>query len=217
MGKTRVGVRLKEKVGGKKSYNKSEDLARLTEKYNVFCKRLEGLVAVRRSVNCCIGEIEVAGRSTHFFVFVSVIATGFEGSTYGNSVTSKIEISGKSKKVIYEQHCFTHSHQLPLHFQVAQHLAVLSKDTVLFEQTGQMPGADRSSDSVLSYLSVQEGVANKSKMYASKYSQFVVSYAEEWYKVVSKRVGEGIKKAEELRVELDHYQSKVEGKSYAFW
>jgi hypothetical protein len=46
MAKTRVAVRLKEKVGGKKSHNKSEDLARLTERYNVFCKRLEGLVAV---------------------------------------------------------------------------------------------------------------------------------------------------------------------------
>jgi arginyl-tRNA synthetase len=95
---------------------------------------------------------------------------------------------------------------------VAQHLAVLSKDSDLFEFVGQMPGADRSTDSVNSYLSVQEGVANKSKMYASKYAQFVVSYAEEWYKVVSKRVGEGIKTAEQLRVELDHYQSKVEGK-----
>jgi hypothetical protein len=79
-----------------------------------------------------------------------------------------------------------------------------------------MPGADRSTDSVNSYLSVQEGVANKSKMYASKYAQFVVSYAEEWYKVVSQRVGEGIKKAEELRVELDHYQSKVEGADRIF-
>lgn len=74
-----------------------------------------------------------------------------------------------------------------------------------------MPGAERSTDSVNSYLSVQEGVANKSKMYASKYAQFVVSYAEEWYKIVSKRVGEGVKKAEEMRVELDHYQTKVEG------
>ncbi|KAG7368794.1 hypothetical protein IV203_031537 [Nitzschia inconspicua] len=157
MAKTRVAVRLKEKVGGKKSHNKSEDLARLTERYNVFCKRLEGLVAALKNQHSAMLSL------------------------------------AKSRYV------------------VAQHLAVLSKDTDLFEHVGQMPGADRSTDSVNSYLSVQEGVANKSKMYASKYAQFVVSYAEEWYKVVSKRVGEGIKKAEELRVELDHYQSKVEG------
>jgi hypothetical protein len=50
MAKSRVAVRLKEKVGGKKSHNKSQDLARLTEKYNIFSKRLEGLVAVRENL-----------------------------------------------------------------------------------------------------------------------------------------------------------------------
>lgn len=45
MGKSRVAVRLKDKAG-KKSHNRSEDLARLTEQYNVFIKRLEGLVGV---------------------------------------------------------------------------------------------------------------------------------------------------------------------------
>lgn len=95
--------------------------------------------------------------------------------------------------------------------KVAHHLGLLSKDTVLFEQTGQMPGADRSSDSVNSYLYVHEGVANKSKMYVSKYAQFVVNYAVEWHRVVSTRVGNGLKKSEELRVEVDHYQAKVEG------
>ena len=95
-------------------------------------------------------------------------------------------------------------------FQVAQHLAVLSKDTVLFETTGQTQGADGSTDSVVSYFSVQEGVANKTKMYADKYKQFVVDYAQEWYTVVTDRVGADLKKAEKIRVELDHYQLKVE-------
>jgi hypothetical protein len=40
-----VSVRLKEKAG-KKSHNRSEDLSRLTEQYNVFIKQLEGLVGV---------------------------------------------------------------------------------------------------------------------------------------------------------------------------
>jgi hypothetical protein len=89
-------------------------------------------------------------------------------------------------------------------FQVAQHLAVLSKDTILFETTGQTSGADRSSDSVNSYFSIQEGVANKTKMYADKYKQFVVDYAQEWYKTITDRVGTDLKKAEKIRVELDH-------------
>ena len=95
-------------------------------------------------------------------------------------------------------------------YLVAQHMAVLSKDTVLFETTGQTAGADRSSDSVNSYISVQEGVFNKNKTYADKYKQFIVDYAQEWYKAVTDRVGTDLKKAEKIRVELDHYQSKVE-------
>jgi hypothetical protein len=47
--KSRVAVRLKEKVGGKKSHNKSEDLARLSAQYDVFCKRLQGLLSALRS------------------------------------------------------------------------------------------------------------------------------------------------------------------------
>lgn len=95
-------------------------------------------------------------------------------------------------------------------FQVAQHLAVMTKGTVLFETTGQTAGADRSTDSVNSYFSVQEDVANKTKMYADKYKQFIVDYAQEWYTTISDRVGADLKKAEKIRLELDHYQSKVE-------
>ena len=46
MVKTRVGVRLKDAVQrGKKSHNKSEDLARLTQRYDVFSKNLRALIA----------------------------------------------------------------------------------------------------------------------------------------------------------------------------
>lgn len=87
---------------------------------------------------------------------------------------------------------------------------MLSKGSPLFEKTGEMPSAEKSSDGILSYLSIQEGVAGKAKMYNQKFSQFVIDYAVEWEKVVTSRVGKGLKTADELRVELDHYQSKVE-------
>lgn len=94
--------------------------------------------------------------------------------------------------------------------QVAQHLALLSRDSVLYEMAGQSAGPERSSESVNSYFSIQEGVCNKNIMYVDKYKQFVVDYAQEWYTAVTTRVGEGLKKAETMRVELSHYQSKVE-------
>jgi hypothetical protein len=49
MAKTRVATRLKDAVGGKKSHNQSQDLVQLTEKYNVFVKRLQGLIIAVKS------------------------------------------------------------------------------------------------------------------------------------------------------------------------
>ena len=45
--KSRVKTKLKQKVSKKKSHNSSEDLTKLTENYNAFCKKLDGLVKVR--------------------------------------------------------------------------------------------------------------------------------------------------------------------------
>jgi len=151
-----VATRVKAAVGGQKSLNTSQDLVQLTERYNVFCKRLQGLIAALKA---------------HFQAMQSLAKT---------------------------------------RYSVAQYLAVLSKDTPLFETTGLLPTADSPSESVVSYLSIQEGVAGKAKMYGQKYAQFVIDYAVEWEKVVTSRVDKGLKNAEQLRVELDHYQRKVE-------
>jgi len=156
MAKSRVKTKLKQKVSKNKSHNKSEDLTKLTEDYNAFCKRLQGLVQALINQHAAMQQL------------------------------------AKAK------------------LQVASQLAVLSKDTALYEVTGQTAGADRSTDSVNSYFSIQEGVTTKNNMYADKYKQFVVDYAQEWYKTITGRIGEGLKKAETIRVELDHYQSKVE-------
>ena len=73
-----------------------------------------------------------------------------------------------------------------------------------------MPSADRPASSVCSYASVNDTLSSKSKTYATKYKQFVIDYAAEWEKVVRGRVEEAMKKAEELRRDLDHYRKKVE-------
>lgn len=73
-----------------------------------------------------------------------------------------------------------------------------------------MPSADRPSDTVCSYRSVHDQLGAKTKSYATKYKQFVIDYALEWEKVVNGRIQAGIKKAELLRRDLDHYQKKVE-------
>lgn len=94
--------------------------------------------------------------------------------------------------------------------QTAKSLADLTKGTPLWDATGLMPSADRPSNTVSSYASVHDTLSAKSKSYATKFKQFVLDYAIEWDKVVRTRVEGGLKKAEALRRELDHYQKKVE-------
>ena len=69
MGKARVGVRLKEAVGGKKSHNRSEDLVQLTEKYNDFSKKLKALIAALKGNYASMHQLaktrlEVRGHGT---------------------------------------------------------------------------------------------------------------------------------------------------------
>jgi hypothetical protein len=73
-----------------------------------------------------------------------------------------------------------------------------------------MPSADRPSDTVCSYSKVHDDLGAKTKSYSDKYKQFVLEYAIEWEKVVTTRINEGLKRSEELRRDLDHYQKKVE-------
>ena len=82
---------------------------------------------------------------------------------------------------------------------VANSIASMTRSTPLFE-----------AGSVSSYLSIHNSLAAKTKSYSGKYSQFVVEYVEEWHKAVHGRVDKTLREAEKLRVEVDHYQAKVE-------
>ena len=93
---------------------------------------------------------------------------------------------------------------------MAQQFAAMSKATPLFDSVGLMPSSDRPSNTVCSYTSIHDELAAKGKTYAQKYQQFVLEYAIEWEKIIRTRIDSGIKKAEELRIELDHYQKKTE-------
>lgn len=94
--------------------------------------------------------------------------------------------------------------------QIATNLASFCQKTPLHDTVGLLPSADRPANTVCSYASIHTDLAAKSKSYTQKYSQFVLEYALEWDKILKERVENGIKKAKELRIELDHYQKKVE-------
>jgi hypothetical protein len=50
----------------------------------------------------------------------------------------------------------------------------------------------------------------KSQLYLNKYPEHILNYAIEWERVISTRITTYLKQSEKLRVDLDHYQSKVE-------
>lgn len=58
MGKTRVGVLLRESMGGNKSTNKSSDLTALTQRYHTFMKRLGGLIQALKSQHQCMVQMD---------------------------------------------------------------------------------------------------------------------------------------------------------------
>lgn len=64
----------------------------------------------------------------------------------------------------------TIKYNIILHLKVAHHVANLSKNSPLFEHTGQMPNEERSSEMICSYLSVHETLSGKAKMYSTKVS-----------------------------------------------
>lgn len=182
---------MREAVGTKGSTNnQSADLQALTDKYKVFCKNVKGLVGSLHQHHATlahIGKTRLAVRSN--FCLCKVICD--ENTELWCSLILA--------------RCFL-SHI----YQVAQSVALFTKNTPLWDAGGQMPGADRPAETVCSYASIHDKLAAKHNGYVQKYQQFVLQYVVEWEKTVTTRVENGLKKVEEQRRELNHYQKKVE-------
>jgi hypothetical protein len=60
MGKSRVGVRIRESMGGNKSTNKSSDLTALTQRYFAFTKQIRSLIEALKSHHGNMMKIEAS-------------------------------------------------------------------------------------------------------------------------------------------------------------
>jgi hypothetical protein len=58
MAKKRVGVLIRESIGGNKSSNKSTDLAALTQRYVEFTKRIRAMVDALKAQHACMIQME---------------------------------------------------------------------------------------------------------------------------------------------------------------
>ncbi|KAL3790298.1 hypothetical protein HJC23_002924 [Cyclotella cryptica] len=92
--------------------------------------------------------------------------------------------------------------------EVAKAINSLTTDTPLFKCAGEIP--PEGSDSTSSYASVHLALNKKSQLYLNKYPEHILNYAIEWERILTTRIAAHLKQSEKLRVDLDHYQSKVE-------
>ena len=94
--------------------------------------------------------------------------------------------------------------------EVAKQVASISEKSPIFDHAGLLPGTETPKGAVTSYYSVHLAMHKRSTMYLDRYKQFIVDYATEWENVVVTRVSNDIKASEKIRLDLEHYQGKVE-------
>jgi len=148
--KTRVAVRIKEAVNGKKSLNISADLTALTQRYNVMKKKITHFAIVLSKHHALIGELSKS------------------------------------------------------HVNVASQITSLTQGTPMYSCGGDFENHSHS------YSAIHNALSKKTEEFADKYNQFIVQYVLEWERVVTTRVNAGLKTTASLRLDLDHYQRKVE-------
>lgn len=83
MGKTRVGVLLRETMGGNKSTNKSQDLAEYTKKYGVFCKKIRNLIEALKTHHQNLARIDASRQDVSFLLGLFSILLGLQ--TFGGT------------------------------------------------------------------------------------------------------------------------------------
>ena len=92
--------------------------------------------------------------------------------------------------------------------EVAKAIHSLTADTPLYKSAGELP--PEGSDSTSSYAAVHVTLNKKCQLYLNKYPEHILKYAIEWEHILTTRITDWLRQSEKLRVDLDHYQNKVE-------
>lgn len=92
--------------------------------------------------------------------------------------------------------------------EVAKAIHSMTVDTPLYKSAGEL--SPDGSDSTSSYAAVHVTLNKKCQLYLNKYPEHILHYAIEWERILTTRITEWLRQSEKLRVDLDHYQNKVE-------
>ena len=129
------------------------------------------------------------------------------------AMTERFEVLKSKMKLLVASLHAQHASMIELNRtrqEVAKNVGTIAEKSPIYEFAGQLPGSETPKGAVTSYASVHQSMANRNKMYIDRYKQFVVDYSIEWEKVVVTRISNDLKTSEKFRLDLDHYQNKVE-------
>ena len=180
MKKNRIATRVKDKTGIAKSKNRSEELADLRSRYGTFSKNLKFLIS---TLNGNLDAMKAHSRS-------------------------RLEVAKAVNAMTVDTPLFGCAGDIPSH-------AVGTVDggpTTGGEADSGSGGGTATHDAAppTSYAAVHLALHKKGKLYAAKYAEHIVSYATEWERILTARIGRHLKEYDKLRVDLDHYGRKVE-------
>jgi len=195
MAKTRIVTRVKDKTGLAKSKNRSEDLAKLREKHSQFSKNLKYLITTIQSNHDAMvafskSRLDVAKAINALTVDTPLFKAGGDipssaiGTTDGGASADETPSSAAAAKAANNNNNNTMS---------SSSTAIVAHDS-----------------NPISFAAVHLQLHKKSKLYHRKYVEHILTYAADWERILSTRVNKHLKHAEKLRVDLDHYQKKVE-------
>eukprot|EP00934_Nitzschia_sp_Nitz4_P002527 Nitzschia sp. Nitz4//scaffold77_size91520//988//3402//NITZ4_004875-RA/size91520-processed-gene-0.19-mRNA-1//1//CDS//3329557946//2517//frame0 len=197
MVKARVGARLKVAVGGAKNRAQAsqtgneDELTQLTKSYKEFTKQLEVLIkalkahykaqqVVSSSSVNVIHEVAKLAEGTPFFEAVGQPREG------GNAASEE-EADDLDQSLRQDRG---------------------DNATLEADETTDIP---TNSANNRSYLAIHLSFASKTRRQRQNvYAKNVLDYVVNWERIITARISADLKKAEQLRVELVHYQGKVE-------
>lgn len=191
MVKNRIVTQLKDKTGIAKSKNRSDDLDKLRQKHAQFSKNLKFLISTIQSnhdamVSFSKSRLEVAKAinaltvDTPLFKCAGDIPASAVGTTDGGANGDENPTSSAAAKAVNKN---------------------ISINTTSIVAHDSDPS---------SFAAIHLQLHKKNKLYHKKYLEHILTYASDWERILTTRVNKHLKHADKLRLDLDHYQTKVE-------
>lgn len=190
MAKARIVTRVKDKTGLAKSKNKSEYLKALREKHSQFSKNLKYLISTIQSNHDAMqayskSRLDVAKAINALTVDTPLFKCGGDIPMSAIGTTDGCAVDGENPSSAAAAKATNR--------QMSNSSAIVAHDS-----------------NPTSFAAVHLQLHKKTKLYHRKYVEHILTYAADWERILSTRVNKHLKHAEKLRVDLDHYQKKVE-------